>query len=117
MHGPYGITMGLDRALWFTDSITGSIGRITTSGQITVYRHSGIKEPTSITLGPDGAVWFTCGAGVSIGRITTTGKITLYQQPGIQGPFGITAGPDKALWFTNVDLHYSIGRTVIHAKP
>ena len=81
-----------------------SIGRITTAGKVTIYRHPSIKVPCGITAGPDGALWFTndvFGAGGWIGRITTAGKVTVYRDKGIEGAHGITAGPDGALWFTN----------------
>ncbi|HDX9590351.1 virginiamycin B lyase family protein [Bacillus sp. WLY-B-L8] len=40
--GPYGITVGVDRALWFTEHKGNRIGRMTVTGEI----------------GPDGAIWF-----------------------------------------------------------
>jgi virginiamycin B lyase len=65
-------------ALWFTNSAgnsinavpSGSIGRITTTGQVTTYPAPGAHSPFSIIAGPDGAMWFTMGNG-HIGRITT----------------------------------------------
>ena len=67
------------------------IGRITTTGTISIYRKRGTSEPAGITAGPDGALWFTNGAD-SIGRITTKGAITLYTHPGFYGT-EIVAGP------------------------
>jgi streptogramin lyase len=59
------------RALWFTSS--GSIGRITTGGQITTYTTPGINNPGGITAGPDGTLWFNNNVYPgSIGRITTS---------------------------------------------
>ena len=63
-----------------------SVGRITTSGKITIYGTSPRRQTTSvwdlgvqdITVGPDGALWFTKKSGNAIGRITTGGKITEY---------------------------------------
>jgi virginiamycin B lyase len=112
VYGPTSITAGPDGALWFTAPDAGSIGRISTSGNVTLYRLPGAYDfATSITAGPDGALWFTDQAslisntsvtGGSIGRISTSGAVTIY--PVSSGdPVGITPGPDGDLWFvTNV---------------
>jgi virginiamycin B lyase len=78
---PLSITAGPDGALWFTDysyspspdfsTHSGSIGRITTSGQISLYESPGIYIPYAITSGPDGAVWFVDYLNDTIGRIAT----------------------------------------------
>jgi virginiamycin B lyase len=112
--GPCGIVAGSDGALWFTNCGNDTIGRITTSGSISIYRHPGIS-PGEITAGPDGALWFTnfgdVGEGFgSIGRVTTAGRFSFFQHKSISGPRGISVGPDGALWFTNSG---SIGRARI----
>ncbi len=66
---PAGITAGPDGALWFTNFGGDSIGRITTTGTVTAYRHTSIDFPEWITAGPDGALWFTNDDGDSIGRL------------------------------------------------
>jgi virginiamycin B lyase len=53
------MTLGPDKALWFTDGAGKQIGRITTTGKITLYRQSGIQGPNGITVGPDKALWVT----------------------------------------------------------
>ena len=97
------ITMGPDGALWFTETVAGKIGRITTSGVITEYA---IPTPNSfpfgITTGPDGALWFTEVQSQKIGRITTDGSVTEYPAGGSSSSSflsNITAGADGALWF------------------
>jgi virginiamycin B lyase len=107
--GPSGITAGPDGALWFTYENPPKIGRITTSGVLTLFPLSSPDQrlPGGITTGPDGALWFTeynwvygapTGKG-KIGRITTGGEITEF--PVSTPPrMGITAGADGALWFT-----------------
>jgi virginiamycin B lyase len=106
----FAITAGPDGALWFTEQF-GFIGRITTSGSLTVYSlpYSASFE-NGIAAGPDGALWFTepgnpdnvsSGLVGKIGRFTTGGSYTEYPIPTTQGwPFDITVGPDGALWFT-----------------
>lgn len=67
--GPYGITVGPDSAIWFTESnLSNNIGRITAAGAIT---KDGVptfrSQPTGIVAGPDGALWFTEASGNKIG--------------------------------------------------
>jgi len=114
---PNDITAGPDGALWFTDSINGSIDRITTDGDVTVFTDANVYYPQEITVGPDGALWFTNdGDGEtipdSIGRITTAGVITTFPDDSIGVPYGITSGPDGAIWFANLDTN-SIGQLTL----
>jgi virginiamycin B lyase len=99
--GPWLIALGPDGALWFTE-VTGSIGRISTSGVIAQYKIPSNTMPIGITAGPDGAVWFST-SNPAIGRVTTDGQtFTLYpQQSSKVFTSSITAGPDGALWFSN----------------
>ncbi len=113
------ITSGPDGALWFiTDNVSGSnaIGRLTTSGQFTMFTDaklgtadwnaaSGHRFLWDITSGSDGALWFSenfasnKGSGAWIGRCTTSGAVTTYNVPGGVVPTTLTAGPDGAIWF------------------
>ncbi len=98
------IAAGPDQALWFTgsDGSVGSIGRITTTGDLTQYPTLTTDSfPQAITAGPDGAMWFTESGANNIGRITTAGVLQEYPIPTPYSyPIGIVAGPDGALWFT-----------------
>ena len=106
---PHGITVGPDGNLWFVNkeggtgggSPPGSVGKITTSGVITIYDNATINGPNSIAVGPDGNLWFVNTTASSIGKITTSGVVTNYTDSSINHPKGITAGYDGALWFTN----------------
>jgi len=110
---PYGITVGPDGALWFTEANGHRIGRITTAGVVTnEYPLPPGPGPDAygIAAGPDGALWFTKYAGSKIGRITMAGVVTEYSIPTSSSfPTGITAGPDGALWFTEFGTN-KIGR-------
>lgn len=70
-----GITSGADGNLWFTarNNSTGgtAVGRVTTSGTVTMFKNPFIGPLQGITAGPDGALWF--GALASMGRLTTSG--------------------------------------------
>ena len=99
---PQGIVTGPDGALWFTESSSSKIGRITTAESFSEYTiPTGASSPFGIAAGPDGALWFTENAGNKIGRITTAGSFTEFTIPTSSShPYFITAGPDGALWFT-----------------
>jgi virginiamycin B lyase len=67
---PTGITMGPDGALWFTTSTGGQVGRMTLTGNTTIFLIPGL-EPiiNEIVTGPDGALWFTDEGNNAIGRV------------------------------------------------
>jgi len=108
---PVGITTGPDGNLWFAvdglgaadkgDASRGQIGRITPSGQITLFDAGG-NNPREIAAGPDGNLWFTDAQHGAIGRSTLSGEITMFPIPSGSGARYITAGPDGNLWFTEV---------------
>jgi virginiamycin B lyase len=99
---PSQITMGPDRAIWFTENGTGEIGRLGANGVITQFPViTPGSAPFGITAGPDGNVWFTDQGLNAIGRITPTGAITEVVLPNARSvPADITSGPDGNLWFT-----------------
>jgi trehalose transport system substrate-binding protein len=76
--GPEDITAGPDGNLWFTSYDEDRIGRVTSSGEITVVRDRKIAGPEDITAGPDGNLWFTNFDDQTVGRMTPSGEITTY---------------------------------------
>ena len=126
---PGGIVAGPDGALWFYETGTNSIGRITTDGQISEY-----PIPTAdasqlyqgfLGVGPDGALWFSENRTVSLGRLTMDGQFTetpldmtvrghLPDRASI-AVLGLVAGPDGALWFTS-PLSNSIWRLAMDGQ-
>lgn len=116
--GVNAITTGPDGALWFTQSPALGIGRMTTSGRVTIYPipdSQGAFSPalSGITTGSDGNLWFTDSFHHTIGRITPAGTITQFPVPSQVRELGtlgnIVSGPDGALWFCDHDAR-SIGR-------
>ena len=122
--GATGIAVGSDGALWFTETNSGAIGRVDTSGNVTEFgpttvpgngnssgTFSAASKPTGITSGPGGALWFTESALDQIGRVTTGGVFGEFSSgitPG-SDPTSIVTGPDGNLWFTE-ELGNRIGR-------
>lgn len=57
--GPYGIVLGADGAMWFTEITGNKIGRIATSGEIIEYQiPTPESEPHGLVPGSDGGIWF-----------------------------------------------------------
>lgn len=92
--GPYDLVSGPSgKELWFTEALGNHIGRISTSGRVTLFVvPTPGAFPYSITVGPDGALWFVEFRRGTIGRITTAGKITEYPLGQCTTPVGIVAG-------------------------
>lgn len=110
--GPVNIVKGPDGALWYTNFLNNSIGRITTNGIVHTYRSPFINQPFGITVGPDNAIWFTDLGNNTIGRLTVTGVFSFFNSTKIKKPFAITSGPNNALWFTNSGNN-TIGRITV----
>jgi hypothetical protein len=87
--------------VWFTDSGTSKIGKITPAGVVTEYALPSGSQPYGITGGPDGNVWFTDNGTSELGRVTTAGVVTEYALPSGSRPNGITAGSDGNLWLAD----------------
>ena len=106
--GASAITAGPDGNLWFVQVAANKIGRMTTSGRLTMFTvPTANAQPFNITTGPDGNLWFIEINADKIGRISPAGIITEFSIPwpgcgpyGVIEPVGITAGPDGNLWFT-----------------
>jgi virginiamycin B lyase len=108
---PFGIALGSDGAMWFTERATDSIGRIETDGTLGPWTTlESNADPTAMAPGVDGAVWFTEQGLNRIGRVAVDGTLTEFDVPtGNAVVAGITAGPDGAMWFTERGAH-KIGR-------
>lgn len=99
---PQWLTAASDGAIWFTDSGTNKIGRISAAGTL---KEFAVPTPNAGVLGvcqgPDGNVWFVEEGANKIGSVTPAGSFKEYEIPTrYSGAFDIVAGPDKALWFT-----------------
>lgn len=113
---PKEIITGPDGNLWFTDpnSISPRIGRMTPTGEITLFPGSArnFYFPEDLTAGADGNVWVTynepVGGDGAINRVTPSGEQTELLW---SGAYRITAGPDGNLWFT--DFFRDIGRMTV----
>lgn len=103
----YGLTVGPDNNLWFTQASYGAIGVLNpaTGFSKVVYLTNSNCQPLSITSGSDGALWFTEFNTNKIGRITTNFAVTEFVIPTnslypLPDPYGIVLGHDGNIWFT-----------------
>lgn len=98
--GVFSIAGGPDGALWFAESGTSKIGRITTNGKIQEVAVSSGNPPFMIAAGPDKALWFTENSTNNIGRMTTTGAQSEFAiKTPMMYPNEIVTGPDGAMWY------------------
>lgn len=113
-NGEWGpIAEGSDGNVWLTHrggeaQYPGTIVKLNTSGEKTVYSVPQESNPEDIVPGPEGDMWFTNGwcRNVSaricrIGKITPTGAVTEYPLERWALPEDIVAGPEgeRAVWF------------------
>jgi streptogramin lyase len=99
------IAAGPDGNLWFTESQTHLIGRMTPAGVITEFTIPTTNgAPFGIAAGPDGNVWFTESKGIKAGRfrVTTT-------------DLGVAVSPQPATGTVGQGLTYTI--TVTNDGP
>jgi streptogramin lyase/PKD repeat protein len=100
---PWGITSGPEGDMWFTQTHSDRIARVTATGEVTEFSTGITPEsgPLGIVSGPEGDLWFAQSSG-HIGRITPAGDVTEFST-GItpeSGSDGIVVGAEGDLWFT-----------------
>ena len=103
------LIVGPDGALWFTWNTSGAstygfasgLGRVTTSGVVTVFTAPTGWSLIDLTAG-DGSLWLTetHGGAQYIGRWSTAGALVTEFPVAAFTTWGIAWGPDGALWFT-----------------
>src|SRR6202041_1615210 len=99
----WAITAGPDGNMWFTEYVSGNIGKITTSGDVTEYPCSvqAVGAPCtfnlSIVSGPDGNLWFapTLAQGY-LGVITPNGVLSSVFARTTANALAV--GPDGDIW-------------------
>lgn len=97
-----GAIITVESDLWFLETGTTAIGKITATGTITEYYGLSIdpsNNPDALTLGPDGNLWLLEGSGDNglVAKVSTSG-VVLGEYPLGRMPNGIAAGPDGNLW-------------------
>jgi streptogramin lyase len=131
---PFGLTVGRDQNIWFSEGVPAAGGSFQSSALGLILNPStsptlsepsslsvsGSSQPYRISTGPDGNVWFTLPSAGKIGMVTVqanpaTDTITTFAVPTTvvtsPDPTGIVPGPDGNVWFT--DTNGAVGRALL----
>jgi virginiamycin B lyase len=114
---PSSLVAGPDGNVWFVDSGTDMIGKITPAGQVTEYADAANPgmSPLSLVRGSDGNLWFSdTGSTKAIGRVTPAGQITEFTTGLLAGgaPTEMTEGPNGTVWFLD-PMGKAVGRVTL----
>jgi virginiamycin B lyase len=102
---PWGIAVGPDRKIWFTEVSSGKVGRLDpATGTISEFQlPTANSQPQGIVLGADGALWGTEAAGNRVFRIGVDGRATEFPIPTPDSvPVSIAAGRGGVLWVSEL---------------
>lgn len=103
---PWGMALGRDGKIWFSEESSGKVGRLDpATGRIVEYAlptpHS---QPQGIVLGSDGAIWGTEAGGNKVFRMTMNGRAREFAIPTANSvPVAITRGRDGYLWVSELE--------------
>ncbi len=98
-HAAYGIVAGPDGNLWFVETDNDAIGRITTTGTVTIFPVAKKCGPAAIAVGPDGNLWASEFRTARLAQVSTSGTILReVQLPAGSYPKGIAVGGDGNLY-------------------
>jgi virginiamycin B lyase len=104
--GPWGIAVGPDRKIWFTEVSSGKVGRLDpeTGAMREFQLPTADSQPQGIAAGADGALWGTEAAGNRIFRMTTDGRATEFPIPTPNSvPVAIAPGRYGYLWVSELE--------------
>jgi virginiamycin B lyase len=102
---PWGIAVGADGKIWFSEESSGKVGRLDPiTGRIVEYAlPTAHSQPQGIVLGSDGAVWGVEAGANKVFRITTIGRATEYRIPTPNSvPVAIASGRYGYLWVSEL---------------
>jgi virginiamycin B lyase len=103
--GPWGIAVGADAKIWFTEVGSGKVGRLDRdTGTFAEFQlPTPNSQPQGIVLGADGALWGTEAAGNRIFRIGLDGRATEFPIPTPDSvPVAIAPGRGGLLWVSEL---------------
>ena len=103
--GPWGIAVGADGMIWFTEVGAGKVGRLDPeTGKFSEFQlPTPNSQPQGIVLGADGAIWGTEAAGNRIFRIGPDGHAIEFPIPTPNSvPVAIAPGRGGLLWVSEL---------------
>ena len=103
---PWGVAVGSDGAIWFTEVSAGKVGRL--DPHTGLFREFSLptanSQPQGIALGADGALWGTEAAGNRVFRITADGRMTEFPIPTPNSvPVAIAPGRYGYMWVSELE--------------
>lgn len=112
---PFGIALGSDDNMWFTEASAGKVGIVTPSGSFTeiALPGGGASNPEDIVSGPNGNIWFVETGDSKIGTINVgSHALAEYSTPTANSdPTGLAVDPNGSqLWFGEFNLSGSTGK-------
>ncbi len=105
---PFGIAAGSDGNMWFTDSGSGKVGKITNTGATQEYAAAN-REPEGITAGSqeNKSLWVVLHGASFLDEMTTLGELEQYRvKHASPADVGIAAGAEGDLWITESEPGY-----------
>ena len=98
------ITLGPDGNLWFTQQDQNILGRLTPSGQFTLYPTGANSGPHGIEFDKQGRLWITRQFSNTISQVIIKGTTASFINHAIpyanSNPHGLTVARDGKVWFT-----------------
>jgi streptogramin lyase len=101
---PDSLTSGPDGNIWFVQTQTAKVARMTPAGMVTelAVLDPLVDRPRQIISGPDGNLWITLPSTSKVARLNPSGTITAFDLRG-SSPQAIAVGPDGNLWVTQMN--------------
>jgi virginiamycin B lyase len=94
------IVDGTGNDLWFVAEQGGRVGRIDTSGHITLLSAT-FNQPTGVALDDGGTVWIAEQGAGTIDRVTSQGGVVRYTVDAVGAePEDLIAAPGGTMWFS-----------------
>jgi streptogramin lyase len=109
---PEDIVSGGDGNLWFTETQTPGIGRMTPAGTLREFQYAPSSSPSRLAVAQDGNVWFGDRFAHRVGRIKPLGAIKFFTPPSGNNATigGMAAGIDGNLWISEGFTPAKIGK-------
>jgi virginiamycin B lyase len=105
--GLWGLVLGPDGNVWFTESVAGKIGRLTPRGKIREFSLAPGETPQNYLVVARGKVWFIYQSprvqkfDYQLASITPRGKITRYRSVHAFWAFGMASDFAGNVWWRN----------------